>query len=200
MTLSRIILTVALVLAGASLAFAGGGRHHPRPSSHEVWTVDQSNSAGKATGGTLYVFDPQRLEAPEKIDLGGEAEQLCLSQTGTAPVRPHMLLFNRSRTHALLTYVASGHVVFFDAATRKPVGCVDVGVQAHAAVPSPDETYALVANQNGKLLQRIRTDYRRNTFTLEPAATLDLADVHHAERGALPGPGAAARTTRRSAR
>jgi hypothetical protein len=32
-----------------------------------------------------------------------------------------------------------------------------------------------VANQNGKLLQRIATDYATNTFTLEPAATLDLA-------------------------
>ena len=31
------------------------------------------------------------------------------------------------------------------------------------------------ANQNGKLLQRIRTDYRRNRFTLEAGATLDLA-------------------------
>ena len=86
-----------------------------------------------------------------------------------------MLLFNRSRTHAMLANVASGHVVFFDAAKRKPVGCVDAGVQAHAAVPSPDEKYALVANQNGKLLQRIKTDYRRNAFTLEDAATLDLA-------------------------
>ena len=175
MTITRITLTVLLVLAGASLAFAGGERHHPRPSSHEVWTVDQSNSAGKASGGTLYVYNPRRLAEPEKIDLGGAAEELCLQKTTTAPVRPHMLLFNRSRTHALLANVASGHVVFFDAAKRKPVGCVDAGVQAHAAVPSPDENYALVANQNGKLLQRIRTDYRRNAFALEDAATLDLA-------------------------
>ena len=159
----------------ASIAAGNGGRDHSKRSSHEVWTVDQSNSAGKATGGTLYVFDPQRLEEPEKIDLGGEAEALCLSKTTTAPVRPHMLLFNRSRSHAILANVASGHVVFFDAAKRKPVGCVDAGVQAHASVPSPDEKYALVANQNGKLLQRIRTDYERNAYTLEDAATLDLA-------------------------
>jgi len=42
MTLTRITLTLLMVLAGASLAFAGGGRHHPRPPTHEVWTVDQS--------------------------------------------------------------------------------------------------------------------------------------------------------------
>ncbi len=175
MTLTRITLTIVLVLAGASLAFAGGDRHQPRPPSHEVWTVDQSNSAGKTTGGTLYVFDPRRLDEPEKVDLGGAAEELCLRETTTAPVRPHMVLFNRSRTHAILANVASGHVVFFDAERRKPVGCIDVGVQAHAAVPSPDEKYVLVANQNGKLLQRIKTDYKRNVFTLETGATLDLA-------------------------
>jgi DNA-binding beta-propeller fold protein YncE len=173
MTLTRITLTLIVVLACASLAFADGG--HPKRSSHEVWTVDQSNSAGKATGGTLYVYDPQRLEEPERIDLGAEAESLCFGLTGSAPVRPHMVLFNRSRTHAVLANVASGHVVFFDADERKPVGCVDVGVQAHAAVPSPDERYVLVANQNGKLLQRIRTDYRRNVFALENEATIDLA-------------------------
>jgi hypothetical protein len=178
MTLTRITLTLILVLAGAaSLAFAGGGKHHPKKrSSHEVWTVDQSNSAGKSTGGTLYVYDPQRLDEPEKIDLGGEAEALCVGATTTAPVRPHMVLFNRSRTHAILANVASGHVVFFDADTRTPVGCIDVGVQAHAAVPSPDEKYVLVANQNGKLLQRIKTDYRRNRFTLETAAQIDLVN------------------------
>ena len=42
--------------------------------------------------------------------------------------------------------------------------------------PAPDESYVVVANQNGKLLQRIKTDYATNTFTLEPAATLDLAN------------------------
>ena len=160
----------------ASIAAGNGGRDHAKRSSHEVWTVDQSNSAGKATGGTLYVFDPQRLgrageDRPRRRGRGA----LPRSRPATAPVRPHMLLFNRSRTHALLANVASGHVVFFDAAKRKPVGCVDAGVQAHASVPSPDEKYALVANQNGKLLQRIRTDYKRNAFTLEDAATLDLA-------------------------
>jgi DNA-binding beta-propeller fold protein YncE len=46
----------------------------------------------------------------------------------------------------------------------------------HFAIPSPDETYVSVANQNGKLFERINTDYATNTFTLDPAATLDLAN------------------------
>jgi DNA-binding beta-propeller fold protein YncE len=90
-------------------------------------------------------------------------------------VRPHILFFNAGQSHAILSFVASGHVVFLDARTRTPLACIDVGLQAHAAVPAPDGSYVVVANQNGKLLQRIATDYATNTFTLEPAATLDLA-------------------------
>ena len=62
-----------------------------------------------------------------------------------------------------------------DTATRTPVRCLDVGVQAHAAVPSNDQTFVVVANQNGRLLQRINTNYATNTFALDNAATLDLA-------------------------
>ena len=50
-------------------------------------------------------------------------------------------------------------------------GCKDY----HAALPTPDESYILVANQNGKLLQRINTDYATNTFALDHTATLNLA-------------------------
>jgi DNA-binding beta-propeller fold protein YncE len=182
MTPFRVTLTVLVLLAlggGATIA-AGNGGHESR-GGYEVWTVDQSNSAGKASGGTVYIYSGRGLErsgggaVPQRIDLGGAAEELCVRATGTAPVRPHMLFFNRARTHAVLSYVATGHVLFFDAAKRRPLACIDVGVQAHAAVAAPDESYVVVSNQNGKLLQRIRTDYRRNRFTLDAAATLDLA-------------------------
>jgi DNA-binding beta-propeller fold protein YncE len=147
----------------------------------EVWAIDQSDTSGDG-GGTLYVYDGPSLEGqaaskatPEVIDLGGRARDLCLATTGTAPRRPHMLMFNTGQSHAILAFVATGHVVFFDAARRNPVECIDVGVQAHAAFPSPDQTYVVVANQNGKLLQRISTDYAANAFALDNAATLDLA-------------------------
>jgi len=109
------------------------------------------------------------------IDLGGAARDLCLARTGTAPRRPHMLVFNGGYTHAILAFVATGHVLFLDAASRTPVECIDVGAQAHAAFPAPDQAYVVVANQNGKLLQRISTDYAANAFALDGAATLDLA-------------------------
>ncbi|MGH2947603.1 MAG: YncE family protein [Solirubrobacteraceae bacterium] len=164
------LITVVLLAAGASVALGDRGRR-----GYEVWVVDQSNTNGKASGGAIHIYDRRRHLA-ERIDLGGAAESLCASQTGSAPVRPHMVFFNAARTHAVLSYAASGHVLFMDAERREPVGCIDVGVQAHAAVPAPDESYVVVANQNGKLLQRIGTDYRMNRFTLEPGAALDLAN------------------------
>ena len=174
---AKLALVAVLVITVAGAARAGG------TSGFEVWAVDQSNTTGTTSGGTIHVYDGDDLNgaaaagAPsEQIGLGGAATSLCLSQTGSAPTRPHMLFFNTGQTHAVLAFVASGHVLFLDAAGRTPVACIDVGAQAHAAVPSPDESYVVVANQNGKLLQRIKTDYATNTFTLEPAATLDLAN------------------------
>lgn len=164
-----------------SRAFAQGRLAH---SDHEVWVVDQSDTREDG-GGTLYIYDGAAIAGgggqqpaepkPEVFDLGGEVRDFCLEKTGSAPRRPHMIMFNAANTHAILAFVATGHVVFIDAATRKPVAAFDVGVQAHAAFPSPDQKYVVVANQNGKLLQRIATDYTTNTFSLDEAATLNLA-------------------------
>ena len=164
------------------LILTGAGAGAPaRDADYEVWVIDQSDTMPDG-GGALYIYRGAELEGhdaasavPEVIDLGGAARSLCLAQTGTAPRRPHMFFFSASRTHAAIAFVATGHVLFMDTATRAPVGCVDVGVQAHAAVPSHDGSFVVVANQNGRLLQRINTDYETNTFTLDHAATLDLA-------------------------
>jgi YVTN family beta-propeller protein len=75
----------------------------------------------------------------------------------------------------VVSYVLTGHVLVLDARSRAPVACLDVGEQAHATFPSPDQRYVVVANQDGKLLQRIRTDYATDTYALEADATLDLA-------------------------
>jgi DNA-binding beta-propeller fold protein YncE len=142
----------------------------------EVWAVDQSGGAG-----TLYIYDGAQMNdeaanaTPAVLALDALVTPLCVSQTGSAPVRAHMLGLNSSHTHLILSYVATGHVVFIETATRTPVACIDVGAQAHAAFASPDDQYVFVANQNGKMFQRISTDYATNTFTLDNAATLNLA-------------------------
>jgi hypothetical protein len=156
----------------------------------EVWLVDQSNSPGKTHGGAIHVFDGADLQGEAAsearptavIDLGAETTALCMARTGAAPVRPHMVVFNSRDTHAALAFVASGHVVFFDARTRQPLECLRMAAgvggarQAHAAWPTRDDRYVLVANQNGKRFERIRTDYASNSFSYEPAAALDLAN------------------------
>ena len=177
---------IALVaLSARSTAVAPADLDEP---NHEVWIIDQSNTkdddgnGSLDSGGTLYVYQGGDLAGseaasavPEVLDLGGDARNLCLAQTGTAPVRPHMFFFNGAGTHAVIAFVASGHVLFMDTETKAPVKCIDVGVQAHAAAPSNDQTFVVVANQNGRLLQRINTDYATNNFTLDNAATINLA-------------------------
>ncbi|HEV2123325.1 MAG TPA: hypothetical protein VGW38_11190, partial [Chloroflexota bacterium] len=184
---------VRLAGAVAGLVLLAGCDNAPTTpedlASSEVWLVDQSNSSGRNFGGTIHIFAGPDLAgenaasaaATDVIDLSGATAQLCMSNTGANPVRPHMVLFNSTHSHAVLSFVASGHVVIFNAATRTPVSCLRTAAgaggarQAHAAVPSPDDSYILVANQNGKLLERIDTDYSRNSFTLNTAATLNLA-------------------------
>jgi DNA-binding beta-propeller fold protein YncE len=181
----RYSLRLAVVFAGAVTltAWASGN------AKYEIWAIDQSNSPGTAFGGTLYIWDGHDLEnshraasaVAETIDLAGAAAALCFAETGANPVRPHMLAINPSQNHAIISFVASGHVLFMDATTRLPVACFRMSVgaggarQAHMSSPSPDETYVTVANQNGKLFERILTDYDTNTFIHDAAAALNLA-------------------------
>lgn len=154
----------------------------------EIWLVDQSNTNGVAYGGAIHVYDGADLirnlsdaTPAAVIDLGGAVSALCMAATAANPVRPHMLVFNSTNTYAALSFVASGHVVFFNAATRQPLACMrtEPGAggarQAHAVWVTGDDRYVLVANQNGKKVERIRTDYANERFVQEPAATLDLA-------------------------
>jgi hypothetical protein len=183
----RRTLTGAFALLATALV-AGPVRASHSPD-YEVWLVDQSNSAGVDHGGTVYVYDGRDLARPDAgaarptsvIDLGAETTALCVAATGVAPARPHMIFFNSRHTHSVLSFVASGHVVLFDAPSRRPVACLRMSAgaggarQAHAAFPAADDSYILVANQNGKLLERIDTDYAAGSFVHNPAATLDLA-------------------------
>ena len=155
---------------------------------YEVWGIDQSNSPGKTFGGTVYIYDGMDLEGghraaeavPEVIDLSLGASALCLAKTGVNPVRPHMIAMNASQTHAIISFVATGHVLIMDARTRTPIECIRTSVgaggarQVHFAIPSPDELYIAVANQNGKLFERIDSDYATNSFVLNTGAMINL--------------------------
>ena len=196
--------TVAVVVTAAIVFTRPASTHN----QYEVWAIDQSDSPGKAYGGTLYVWDGHELEksarhaAPrwsagrrgvghlewmmrpegERIDFGGDVSAMCMARTGANPVRPHMIAVNPAQTHVIVSFVATGHVLFIDADSREAVECLRTSPgtgglrQAHMATPSPDGTYVTVANQNGKLFERIATDYEHNLFYLDAAATIDLAN------------------------
>ena len=181
-----LLMTLSLGAGEAPEDVAGEGA--ASSGSYEIWLVDQSDTNGLAYGGTVRVYDgadvTTLLSAAQPtgvIDLGAATSALCLASTGRNPVRPHMIVFNKAETHAALAFVASGHVVIFDATSRLPLACLQTEVgaggarQAHALWPTEDDQYLVVSNQNGKKLERVRTDYATGTFTPEPAATLDLA-------------------------
>ncbi|MCG5215993.1 beta-propeller fold lactonase family protein [Streptosporangium soli] len=153
-------------------------------ASFEVWLLDQSDTNGLAYGGTVHIFrghSSGERSAAGTIDLATATASMCAASTGRNPVRPHMIVFNKTGSHAAISFVASGHVVIFNAGTRQPLACfaAETGTggarQAHALWPTEDDRYLVIANQNGKKLERIRTDYVNGTFAQEPAATLDLA-------------------------
>ncbi len=175
-------------LSGLTADGPEAARNSSGNGGFEVWIADQSDTR-PGFGGQLLIYDGKDLMGSEasqatpmvRLDLGAATADLCRAATGRNPVRPHMILFNNRHTHAVLSFVASGHVVIFDAETRKPLNCFETTVgstgtrQAHAAFPAPDGSYILVANQNGKRLERIDTNYKTNTFVHNAAATLDLA-------------------------
>jgi len=179
------ILLSACPEATPVLSASGGGGDSRR--GFEVWIADQSDTQ-PGFGGQLLIYEgsdltrknPTRAKPIARLDLAAATADLCRAATGRNPVRPHMILFNKEHTHAILSFVASGHVVIFDAETRMPLNCFETTVgttgtrQAHAAYPAPDGSFVLVANQNGKRLERIDTDFANNTFFHNTAATLDL--------------------------
>ncbi|KAJ3184368.1 hypothetical protein HDU85_001673 [Gaertneriomyces sp. JEL0708] len=155
---------------------------------YEVWVLDQSDSVDRTNtssqlpyGGYIHIVAPVSEDdfvVADTIDLSTDTAVLCMAKTGAFPVRPHMVSFDPSASYAAVAFVASGHVVFFDAASRKPMACLRTregangSRQAHMAYIA-DSQYTLVANQNGKYFERIRTNYVNGTFEWDGA--IDLA-------------------------
>ncbi|MBM3794457.1 MAG: hypothetical protein FJW31_10380 [Acidobacteria bacterium] len=155
-------------------------------------TAGYSAGAQRGThGGRLYIWDSEDLEAEggpvtnraQTIDL---AEMYSLTggnnNTGANAVRPHMTYPSPDSRYMALAFVSSGHVAILDAATRRPKALFRRSAgpggarQAHAATWAIDGRAILVANQNGKKLERINYDPACDEFTHDTAGTLDLAN------------------------
>ncbi|MSQ27838.1 MAG: hypothetical protein EXR51_06845 [Dehalococcoidia bacterium] len=164
------VIGVATLLAAAIPLFSARASNH----EYEVWAIDQADP--QRGGAKLYVYqgaqftDTRYAGTPQVVDLIAAAQGV-----GDGPgVRPHLITFNSTHSHALIAYVASGHVQVMRTSDKKIVASIDVGDQAHAAMAAPDDSLILVANQNGKKLARITSNFRTETFTYNPADDLDL--------------------------
>ena len=129
----RITLLAAIVLlacvGGKTILDlrAQGAGNASDASAFEVWIADQSDTR-PGFGGQLLIYrgrrphgrTPRGAAHRRALDLGAETADLCRTSTGSNPVRPHMVLSTDEHTHAVLSFVASGHVVIFDADTASP--------------------------------------------------------------------------------
>jgi hypothetical protein len=190
-------LAVLAALTAAMLPAAIPTAGHATSRDYEVWLTDQNNTAGFSDtaprgthGGRVLIYDgddlerrggpvdePEVLELPSLYALGGPN-----NATGANVVRPHMIAPSPDHRYMGLAFVASGHVAIIEASTRRPVALFRMSPgaggarQAHAAFWTRDGRALIVANQNGKLLERIDHDPATGSFTHTTAATLDLAN------------------------
>jgi hypothetical protein len=164
---------------------------------YEVWITDQNNTAGFTAqnprgthGGRLIIWDGRDLDnssgavvdRPEIIDLAQMyANGGPNNNTGAEVSRPHMLAVSANQKYMVLAFVASGHVAIIDSATRRSKALFRMSpgaggaIQAHAAQWTMDGKAILIANQNGKLFERINYDKVTDSFMHDRAATLNLA-------------------------
>lgn len=160
----------------------------PPAQAYEVWVADQSDT-GKESGGYLHIFDGAKLAVDlaaakpvQSIDLSGEIGKFCEDATKKAVRRPHMVFFNAAQDHVIISFL-SGHVLFMDAATKKPDACLSMGKNAHAAWPTPNQKMAIAANIADKKFIRIWTDYAAHKFSFDPEKdVLDLVSFEGGER------------------
>ncbi len=140
----------------------------PGAADHEIWALDQGLNK-------IYILKGSSLK--------GEREVLDLAPLGGKA--PHFILFNATRTHAIVAYVGSGHLSIIRAADRKVVFHEKLGTHTHVGVPVPDGSRIVVANQNDEKITEVLTDYRNDRYTI--GRVLDLkADPRLADDEAFP--------------
>ncbi len=156
--------------------------------AHEVWVTDQSDTSEKS-GGFIYVYEGGQLisdgmnaKPTHKIDAGMEINSMCKKETGKAVRRPHMVFFTKDNKYAVISFL-SGQVLFMDANSKTPIGCILVGKNVHAGWPTPDQKMVIAANIKEKKFVRIWTDYSSKKFMFDQQKdVLDLKALQNGER------------------
>ena len=177
--------TVAIVLPFAL------GLAHADEVKYEVWLSDQANSKGLSAtvntgthGGFLRIYNSADLEFeppinnPLVLDIADMFPN-ALANTGSNVVRVHGALPSPNMKYMAVAFVGSGHMAIIDGATKTAKALfrttgTSTGRQNHMGFWTPDSKHLIVANQNGKMLERIDYHPVTDTFTFNAAASLDL--------------------------
>ncbi|GAB1540120.1 hypothetical protein NUACC21_27890 [Scytonema sp. NUACC21] len=165
-------------------------------SGYEVWLSDQGNTQGitAATpngeyGGKVRIYDSADLEQnppvnnPLVLDVVTDLFPNALATTGSHVNRIHGIIPTPDNKYMTLNFVASGHLGIVDGETKQAV-CLfrttqtSTGRQNHMSTVSPDGTKIIIANQNGRMLERV--DIQKNVvgevtvFNYNADASLDM--------------------------
>ncbi len=176
---------IAFVLLGIGAAGQALAR------DYEVWITDQGNTKGISAaantgthGGMLRVYSSEDLQAKPPVDnpLNIDIADLfpnALAGTGADVIRLHGALPSPDHRYMAAALVASGHVAIIDGETKtakalfRTTGTA-TGRQNHMGFWTANGKHLLIANQAGRLLERIDYNAATDTFTFNAAATLDL--------------------------
>ncbi|HVD50434.1 MAG TPA: hypothetical protein VNB51_00205 [Candidatus Udaeobacter sp.] len=194
--ISPFLATFAILVSacgGRTAAPSTAPTASPAPPSYELWVVDQAETTPTG-GGTLYIYKGADLSggapAPAYTVNLGEA---ALGVGDGIGKHGHSIAFHPAMTHAVISYVDSGHVQVIRAADRKVVASIKMTGSAagpaapHASAVTPAGDAIIVANQGGKRLQRITADFKNDVYKLDAAADLDLSLLEDADHpGNLP--------------
>ncbi|MEB3180004.1 MAG: hypothetical protein VKL59_13345 [Nostocaceae cyanobacterium] len=193
--MKKIIISCFAFLLGLSLVLILG-KAYASVSGYEVWLSDQGNTQGiTATtpngqyGGKVRIYDSADLENnppvnnPLVLDVATDLFPNALATTGDNVNRIHIMYPTPDYKYMTLNFVASGHLGIVDGKTKQPV-CLfrttqtSTGRQNHMSSVSPDGTKIILANQAGRMLERvdIQKDAHGQTtgFNYNADASIDL--------------------------
>ena len=164
-------------------------------AGYEVWLSDQANTQGiteakpfGSHGGKIRIYDSNDignespLNAPLVLDATTDLFPNAADDTGAHVTRIHGILPSHDHRYMALNFVASGHVGIVDGETKNPV-CLfrttgtTTGRQNHMSFWTNDGDHLIVANQNGRMLERIdvtRSGEAVTQFAFNAEASLDL--------------------------
>ncbi len=155
-TLTNIVAGMAISLSGVTYA---------SNSHYEVWAVDQAFDGGNnVDAGMLYVYKGTDRKfkgeygGPQLIHTSVMADDAAAGGWDIGK-KPHMTLFTGSGSHMVIGHASNGVIYLIDAESKTivdtynirtdvsdPGGTFDGIGKTHAVIPSPDNTFVIVAD------------------------------------------------------